>query len=194
MPELFYEETVNVQNADSQLKKFKTFRTLSIISYTLLFLWLFIVYFAAGINTENPLPDIILLLFPAIILFMLGLSFGLLKNKFCVEYDYSFISGTIRVSRVIANLKRKNIYDFEFRKIEKIGYYDSETYNKYQKSPGVKCVYLTANKTPMENKDFYYIVANLKDGKKLMLIECTKSFIMAIIRFTGMTVLERGFK
>lgn len=194
MQELFYEETVNIKNADSQLKKFTTFRILSIISYALLFLWVFIVYFTAGINVENPVPDILLLLFPAIFLLLLGLSFGILKNKFCVEYDYSFISGTIRVSRIIANLKRKNIYDFEFRNIEKVGYYDSETYNKYQKSPGVKSVYLTSNRTPMENKDFYYLAVNLKDGKKLMLIECTKSFIMAIVRFTGMTVLERGFK
>ena len=194
MQELFYEETVNIKNADSQLKKFTTFRILSIISYALLFLWVFIVYFTAGINVENPVPDILLLLFPAIFLLLLGLSFGILKNKFCVEYDYSFISGTIRVSRSIANLKRKNIYDFEFRNIEKVGYYDSETYNKYQKSPGVKSVYLTSNRTPMENKDFYYLAVNLKDGKKLMLIECTKSFIMAIVRFTGMTVLERGFK
>lgn len=194
MPELFYEETVNVKNADSQLKKFTTFRILSIISYTILFLWLFVVYFTAGIDLDNPVPDLLLLLFPAVILLMLALSFGMLKNKFCVEYDYSFISGTIRVSKIIANLKRKNIYDFEFRKIEQIGYYDSETYNKYKKSPGVKCVYLTSNRTPMENKDFYYLAVNLKDGKKLMLIECTKSFIMAIVRFTGMTVLERGFK
>ena len=136
---------------------------------------------------------IILLLFPAIILLMLGLSFGLLKNKFCVEYDYSFISGTIRVSRVIANLKRKNIYDFEFRKIEKIGYYDSETYNKYQKSPGVKCVYLTANKTPMENKDFYYIVANVDGDKKLLVLECTETLIVNVLKFSNKTILDEEY-
>ena len=138
--------------------------------------------------------NLLLLFLPAVVFLLVGLFFGYFKNKFYNEYDYSFITGSIRISKIIANRKRKLIYNFDAKNIEKIGYYDSETYNKYQKSPGVKCVYLTSNQTPAEGKDFFYIVANVKGSKKLMLLECSKNMIRAFIKFTGISVLERGFK
>lgn len=194
MQELFYEETVNVQDEKKHQKKYNTLRIISIIFYVLTGAWILFAYMFGIVNLDNLALDIILLFLPAVFFLLLGIFFGYFKNKFYNEFDYSFVSGNIRISKIIANRKRKLLYKFDTKDIEKVGYYDSETYNNYQKSPGVKSVYLTSNHTPADGKDFFYIVANVKNGKKLMLLECSRTMIRSIIKFAGITVLERGFK
>ena len=42
-------------------------------------------------------------------------------------------------------------------------------------------------------KDFYYIVVNTQDGKKLLIIECTETLIVNILKFANRTVLDEQF-
>ena len=97
-------------------------------------------------------------LIPLALFLVSGILLGRLKDKFYVDYDYTFISGTIRFSKVIKNIKRKFIVSFDTSDIEKIGKYGSETYKRYSIMPGVKTQILTSNNVAEDNKEFFYIV------------------------------------
>ena len=138
--------------------------------------------------------SVILILIPSILFIVTGIIFGKVKNRFCVEYDYTFVSGSIRFSKVIKNSKRKFIVKFECSDIEKIGKLGSETFEKYYIMPGVSKKILTGNSSAMENKDFYYLVVNVDGDKCIYVIECTETFLINILKFTSKRILEEDFK
>ena len=123
-----------------------------------------------------------------------GILLGRFKDRFYVDYDYTFITGTIRFSKVIKNIKRKHIVSFETSDIEKIGKYGSETFNRYSLMPGIKSVVLTSNSIADENKEFYYIVANVNGEKKIYILECTETFIVNVLKFSKRSVLDEALK
>ena len=123
-----------------------------------------------------------------------GIILGILKNRFYVEYDYTFVTGSIRFSKVIKNAKRKFIVKFECSDIEKIGKVGSGTFSKYYKMPGVTAKILTSNPNPAEKKDFYYIVANTNGDKVIYILECTEMFMVQVLKFSNRLVLEEDFK
>ena len=122
-----------------------------------------------------------------------GIILGKIKNKFYVDYDYTFVTGSIRISKVIANVKRRHIISFETSQIEMIGKYDSDTFNKYNSMPGLSKQIFTSNVSPDNGKDFYYIVVN-SASKYLFVLECTETFIVQILKFAGKSILEKDFK
>lgn len=192
MKEIFYEESAKIQNDKAASTKYYVFKTLSVISYVLMALWIIAVFYAFDWS-GNFLINIIFVLLPLILFFLSGFLLGRFKNKLYVDYDYTFVSGSVRVAKVIKNIKRKFVLKFEASDIEKIGKYDTDTYNKYLSMPGINKMILTSNCTPDENKDFYYIVVNIDGEKKLLLFECTELFIVNILRYTNKSVLEEEF-
>ena len=74
-----------------------------------------------------------------------------------------------------------------------MGAFGSETYNRILNTPGVKQIYLTNNILPTNSDNFYYIYVS--DGsKKLLIFDCTQTFIFTIYRYGNKTVLEKDFK
>ena len=121
-----------------------------------------------GLHVQGE-SGIIFITFPLALFICLGILLGRLKNRFFVEYDYTFITGTIKIAKVIRQIKRKSVFDFDVSNIEKIGMYDSSTYNEYLAIPGISTMVLTSNSSPNEGKNFYYIVANIFGEKKLLI-------------------------
>ena len=194
MKEIFYEESASLINFKSEAVKFNLLKVFSILSYVLLGVWLMIMmHFPLGEGSQI-IISIILILIPSILFVVTGIIFGKVKNRFCVEYDYTFVSGSIRFSKVIKNNKRKFIVKFECSDIEKIGKVGSETFEKYYSMPGVSKSILTGNATAMENKDFYYLVVNIEGDKRIYIIECTETFFINILKFTSKRILEEDFK
>ena len=136
MKEIFYEESSVVQNVKSANVKYNIFRTISIVSYVLMTLWILIIFFTLNLKA-NWILNLIFYLIPLILFFLSGFLFGRFKNKSYMDYDYTFVTGSIRVAKVIKNIKRKFIIKFDAKDIEKIGKYDSGTYQKYLSMPGV---------------------------------------------------------
>lgn len=193
MQEIFYEESANLQNPKPAAVKYNTIRILSILSYVALVLWLIMVLFYE-FGSGALWLQIIFLLIPTAMFFLSGFFLGRLKNKFYVEYDYTFVSGSIRFSKVIKNVKRKFIIKFECSEIEKIGKVGSGTFEKYFAMPGVAKNILTSNGSPADNKDFYYIVVNTDEEKKLFVLECTETFMVNVLKFSNRMVLEEDYK
>lgn len=192
MQEVFYEETAMVQSSGSAKTKYYVVKTCSVISYTVAIFWLIIAILWFP-TQGNVLINIIGAAIPFAIFLFSGILLGKIKDKLYVDYDYTFVSGSIRFSRVIKNVKRKGILLFETSNIEKLGKYGSETFERYLMIPEKKKIILTSNVEPDDGKSFYYIVANVGGQKYLFILECTETFISYVIRYSNRTVIEDGF-
>lgn len=191
MQEIFYEESAKIQDEASAARKYYIAKVFMIISYVLAVIWgIFCLTFLI-IDLKNILLSLIISLIPLALFIVSGIVLSKLKDKFYVDYDYTFVSGSIRFSKVIKNIKRKHIINFDTSDIEKIGLYGSELYEKYSKMPDIKTKILTSNSTPSEGKDFYYIVANVGGDKYVFIVECSELFIVNILKFTNRTVLDQ---
>lgn len=190
MQELFYEECALVQNAQSSTKKYNFFKGISIFFYCLIIIWTVAFVYLYVLDVNNLVFHFIFYLLPTAVFLASAILFGIFKNRFYVDYDYTFISGEIRVSKVIKNVKRRFIIAFDTSCIEKLGLYASKTFAYYGEMVGINKQIFTQNDLPAENKDFYYIVANVNGQKQLMIFECTETFIKNILKFSKKTVLE----
>ncbi len=194
MQELFYEESSKTREERSAKTKYYIFKVLSVISYVFFGVWLllFIMFYPFSGSAGQIIIGMVFALLPAAMFLASGILLGKFKDKFYVDYDYTLISGTIRFSKVIKEIKRKHIVSFETSELEKIGKYGSELYEKYSLMPDVKTVILTSNVTPDENKDFYYMVVNKDGEKKMYVIECTETFIVNVLKFSKRTVVDEA--
>ena len=193
MKEIFYEESAEIQNRRSASTKYNVLKTVSILSYVLLCVWIMLVFVGYEFS-GNILVHIIIVLIPAIMFFLSGFFLGKLKNKFYVDYDYTFVTGSIRIAKVIKNIKRRFVIKFDASDIEKLGKYGSDTYHKYEKMPGIAKFILTSNVSASDGKEFYYLVVNVDGVKKLLILECTETLMVNILKFANKTIIEEDFK
>ncbi len=192
MKEFFYEESAITQNERSEKFKYNAFNITSIVSYALTLLWIIIVFYGYEFSGYIVL-DLIIILTPLALFILSAILFGRYKNKFCVDYDYTLVTGSLRFSKVINNLKRKPIITFESSQIEKLGEYGSALYERYSLMPGVTTQILTSNSSPSEGKGFYYLVVNTQGEKRLFVIECTEKFIANTMQFANKLILDEEF-
>jgi len=191
MRAILYEESARTQKEKSASTKYYVLKVMSILSYVLLGVWCFFCFYAVPL--DQGFINILLMIIPMAMFIASGVILGKFKNRFYVDYDYIFVSGSIRFSKVIKNVKRKFIIKFECSDIEKIGKIGSGTFTKYNNMPDIKRMILTSNSEPEEGKDFFYIVANVEEEKKLFILECTETFMVNVLKFSRKTVLEEDY-
>ncbi len=192
MQEVFYEETAEIQNKKSATTKFNIFSAMSVVSFFLCVVWAILVLTVYELS-GNFLIDFIGILLPLLAFLIVGILFSQLKNRFYAEYDYTFVTGSVRISKVIKNTKRRLLLVFDTVIIEKMGKYGSNTYLKYQSMPGINKLMLTSNDKAAEGKTLYYLVIN-DDVKKLLVLECTEIFMVNILKFSNKSIVEEDFK
>lgn len=190
MQDVFYEESTSLSNEKKESLKYGIIRFGSILSYVLACFWAYLDY--NFLDLSNIIYIIFVGVLPLAIFIFLGIFLGKLKDKFYVVFDYTFVTGSIRISKVIRNVKRKFIIKFECSDIEKIGKISSELFSTYysQINCGVNYLCLTTNSEPATGKEFYYIVTNVSAQKTLLKLECSKEFIMNVIKFSKRTVID----
>jgi len=195
MQEVFYEESATLENRKSALRKYNTLSIFQIISIVMIVLWAIIVVTAIPLQDMGKAVGIVLVILPFLTFGLLTFIIGRHKKGVFVDYDYTFVTGSIRISKVIRERKRKFLIKFESEEIEKLGEYASETYNKYEKMPGIKKKIFTSNVTPAENKKFYYLVVNTEGDKHLLVLECTELFLVNVLKFAKnkQLLVEEGF-
>lgn len=195
MIEIFYEESTGIADEKKERGKFNLFKTISIVFFVLLGLWVFFIFFFFDFSVagQNVLGTIIFIGLPLVGLGGSGVYFAFLKNKYCIDYDYTFVSGSVRFSKVINNVKRKAICKFDVTDVSLIGNYGSEEYERIEKTPQIKKLLLTSNEQPAEGKGFYYIYATVDVEKKLLVLECTETFLINFIKYRGRSIIEKDF-
>ena len=171
MQEIFYEETATIVNEEKAAKKYNLFKIISKICYLIFAFYLIVQVLFFVPNQKNVLLSFVVAFFPVALFLTAGILFGKYKNTLYIEYDYTFVSGSVRVAKVIKHTKRSSVINFETYNIEKLGRYNSPTYKRYELLTGIEKQILTQNLIPMDNKDFYYIVVNAGGQKNLLVFD-----------------------
>ena len=185
--DVLYEESSTAKNASKGAKKYTV---LNILSFCFLFLaiaaTLFFVLFIPSVGD--------MIFFGTSALSLFGCWFVLFrwKNSTNVSYDYSFVSGELRISRVININKRKLLTRFESDSIIQIGDVDSTSYDRFKADPNVKKIICTSNDEAAEGKFFMYILVE-QEGRKLYVLECREELLLNIMRFAKRTTLDRDY-
>jgi hypothetical protein len=200
----FYEESAVNNNAKSGSRKYKITHVFSIVALILaiLFLMIFLMYMPWGISSGATAEQQAMYqatrsmcIFLGIQgVFMLGLWFFLykLKGRFNVSYDYVFVTGELRISKVFNVNRRKLVARLDCEDMIQVGDIDNSSYERFRADPTVKEVLCTSNVEAAEGKFFMYVLAN-NDGKKLYVLECREQLLINIMKFAKRGTLESDY-
>ncbi len=191
MQEIFYEECSISQKSKSEKVKYNILFWLSIVAFALAVIWLIISLFLADFKNDNLILTILIIVLPTLTFFAFGFVSFKFKNQFCIDYDYTFISGTIKIAKVTKFVKRQLLTTFDCSQIEKMGSFGSDTYFDYTDRDDVSVEMFSSNKTESDGKRFMYFVVNSQGNKNIYVLEITNEFIKTVLSFTGRRILEQ---
>jgi hypothetical protein len=200
MNDAFYEESVSPNSTKFLNKMSLIFRIISIFFYVIFVLILFFILISfytvdiSKMTTAQIIISIFMFLFMLISSILTAIFFQIKKDRLNISFDYTFVSGELRISKVFNGKKRKSLYILDISKFLQIGKYNSNQYKKIMNSPQIKEEILTPNKEPGINKDFYYLNVNTLSGKKMLIIECREILIANVLRSSRTNILEKDFK
>jgi hypothetical protein len=181
MKENFLEETVICKDYKRENFKYNLINTFAIISFSLILIW-FLVCFNTLVYPEgHMLSAIIMLIIPCIIFYLIGYFLMKLKYKFCVDYDYVLVEGSVRISKVVKNRRRFNLIEFDAKKVTKLGLVNSDDFIRVCSDKDLKVLFATSNNDPTDGKDFYYLVTVSNSIKYIVVLECTKKFLLNLL-------------
>ena len=204
MQEIFYEESATLHNEKPAKVRYNIFTVVGVICiisavFAVIMIW---AAFSTPMSEEQfeaiTIRDFLLSILPLIILFVLMVAGAIFlfkkRHSVYLSYDYTFISGELRVSKVIHNRKRKLLYRLADDRLIKIGRVGSESYKKLKASPDNKEDILTPNDEAADGKEFFYIQASTNVGKKILVFECRMEMIAMIVRYVNKNILESEFR
>ena len=120
------------------------------------------------------------------VFFLIGLAFFLLKNRFNVSYDYTYVDDEVRLTKVFNGRRRKYIATVTMENLLRIGYCDKPSYeNALRELRGKKPRILTPNKAPAEEKFFIYLLVNTSMERKIYVLECRKEMLEYFVFAAG---------
>ncbi len=185
--DIFYEESAVAQNDAKGRKKYTALNILFWISAV--FCGFFALMFIMNI------PVIAYMIFwglPMLTFLGFAILFYKWKSNVNVNYDYTFVSGDLRIAKVININKRKLVAKFDCQDIIQVGDVDSLSFNRFRADPATKLVLCTFNEQPAKGKFFMYIHVDY-NGKKLFLLECREELLMNMLKFMKRTVLDHDY-
>ena len=185
--EAFYEESSIAQDSKKASKRYAVMNVFSII---------FLVWgIISGVMFILCIPDPAFMFFwgvQAVSAFAFWFLLFKMKSRTNVSFDYCFVSGELRISRVISNQKRKLVARFDMDDLIQVGDVDAPSFDRFKADPNTKTVYCTSNDEASEGKFFMYVLANY-NGKKLFVLECRELLLENIMRFAKRTTLDRDY-
>lgn len=196
--DVLYEESAIDQNAVKGAKKYNLLHNISMVVVLLaavFFVWGIISIPLDAVSEEVMAGQKMLcfLIFSQAIVFV-GIWFALTKWKarYNVSYDYLFVTGELRISKVVGGRRHKLIACIDCADIQKIGDVDNASFPRLKTDPNTKVVVCTPNSTPEEGKFFMYILAS-HAGKKLFVLECREVLLQYILKFLRHGILEDDY-
>ena len=187
--DVFYEESSIVSNSNKKQKKYNILSTLSAVFVVLVILWVII-----GFNTVDITSLGSWLAWGMIFVWFLTAWFLLRmwKMRINISYDYAFVSGELRISKVININRRKLVARSDCEDMIQFGDVDNPSFDRFRHDPNVKMVLCTSNDLPAEGKFFMYILAEY-NGRKLFVLECRELLLMNMLKFAKRNKLESDY-
>lgn len=184
MREEFYETSCAPHHAKAQKNFYVIYNVLFVVSCILLAISLYL-----------------LLLFPKdtgfIMLSVLFLAsavvFFLIKRRLMCCYDYTFVSGEVRIIKVVNGKTRKKFLIFDCKNVYKLGKVGSQTFQQLYDSKTCKLRVATPNGLGSENQ-LYYIAFNQNDADILAVLECDEKFLAFVASAAGRNAIEKDYK
>lgn len=201
MQEVFYEESVAMHNEKPAKVRYTVFTITAILCIIFAIISLMNIMFMP-VQTESGesllgqssfIINIVVWGVLCVVMIVSSIFLLIKRHSFYLSYDYTFVSGELRISKVLHNRKRKLLYRLSDDKLIMIGRVDSETYKKLKASPDNKEDILTPNSEAEEDKEFFYIQAATNAGKRILIFECRPQLISTILRYTRRNILESEF-
>ena len=183
--DVFYEESSINRNERSGKTKYKIFHILANVFLAIAILCVCFTFYV-------PLDGLLLWLFICAWFFGCWFILFKLKNRFNVNYDYTFVSGELRIVKVFNVNKRKLLVRIQPDDIIQLGDVDNASFDVLRTDPNTKLVLCTANDEPSADKFLMYILANV-NGKTLYVLECREVLLMHMLRFVKRTTLESDY-
>ena len=115
-----------------------------------------------------------------------------MKNRFNVSFDYAFVSGELRIAKVVNINKRKLVAKIQSEDIVQIGDVDNTAFDNLRADPNTKTILCTSNDEAGDGKFFMYVLVN-DNGKKLYVLECRELLLMHMLKFVKRTTLESDY-
>ena len=187
--DVFYEESAIASNSDKKSKKYNILSAISIFFMVLAVLWVFIGFYTVQINV---IGSWIFWGFVFVWLLSMWYILRLWKMRINVSYDYAFVSGELRISKVININKRKLVARIDCEDMIQLGDADNPSFARFRSDPTVKTVLCTSNDTAANGKFFLYILAEY-NGRKLFVLECREVLLMHILKFAKRNKLESDY-
>lgn len=117
----------------------------------------------------------------------------LMKRKINVSFDYTFVSGELRISKVFNVNRRKFLYRIDAESIQKMGDADTPSFDRVISDPSVKKIICTPNAEPSGGKFFLYIVTSESGGRRVYILECREELLINILKFVKRGILESDY-
>ncbi len=199
MREAYCEESASCQKSVREAKIYTVFKAAAVIAFAVAVVLLFFsftlipILVDGTVNKDTGEVYTVARVFSIVAYFSVLLLFAgggvlcwFLKNRFNVSFDYIFVEDELRVSKVFNGKKRKHLMTFRCDQILKIGKCENLSFERTCAGLGRKqIVFLTPNREPSENKNFYYILYSGSAGKTVNILEARTELIDYLIRAAG---------
>ena len=183
--DVFYEESSIAKDSVKAGRKYKVLHYASVVFMVLGIIGLMLTLYM-------PTDGVIVWLFFCSWFFICWFVLNRFKNRFNVSYDYAFVSGELRIAKVINVNKRKLVVKIQPEEIIQIGDADNVSFDNLRADPNTKTVLCTSNDVAEEGKFFMYVLVN-NNGKKLYVLECRELLLMHMLKFVKRTTLESDY-
>lgn len=214
MQDVLYEESAVNQRSKTETRKYRIINVCSWIVFIIallglmIFLTMFLPYLFVSENTAPPegvsveewqsqilgaKSAAVFVILQVAFFAVLGFSLYSLKKRVNVSYDYTFVSGELRVAKVFNINRRKFLYRFQPDDIQQLGDVDGANFDRLSGAPETKRILLTPNEEPAEGKFFMYLLSSDSTGKKLYIFECREELLVNILRFVKRGTLDPDY-
>ena len=143
MIENLYEQIVTDTRKNSNTKYYAA------ITATVICTMIAIVLFAMTLSSRFSLYFLI----PLLLFIALGVFFYVIKDYALTEYEYSFLSGTLEVSRIINNKRRKTLFKCECEELEAFSKRIDDKDKRYATMPNIRIRKAVFN---LKSDDIYF--------------------------------------
>ena len=197
MSESFHEENVISLSPEKDKKRALLFSVSSVFSLIMGLLLIFLAYIGLMFSEVDESGKIVTSIIPLIVYALFGAGSIFLffvlrrrRNDCILEFDYSFVSGSLRIAKVMNHIRRKPVIAIECSDIEAMDNVETDNFKRYETMKDVKKVVVTPN-VGEEEARIIYIYGKFKGVSTLLLIEPSDMLLHLIKRSSRRVMFKR---
>ena len=189
--EIFHEETVVPSNYDRARSGYNRLRVISwlflasAVLFTLIFLMTLSMPYQEGGFTDFLLFNVLPVAVMMVVSYVLYGVFRRKKHSRLVDFDYTFVSGELRIAKVLNGRRRRPVAKLSTSDISVIGQLSSDKYLRYSTMPGIKKLIATPNE---DEEDIYFAFCTIGGQKTLLIFQPSETLLIAIKKVSGRSI------